>query len=569
MSQRASQWFKKMHDLPFLRRARATRWILTMSTSSYSILSDFLGSHDEALLPMATLLQTKCTIQLENREPLPYTPACVFASNNPQNDKRGLMLRSGVANWTFPAPRPEDIVNRGGGGKRKPSEVDLLDCKARIATGFRRLEELERKPDSEVLSTIGRKRIRDGESKKRALADPVQPSILMSSLTSSARFSTVKGGRKGLAIHANKSSVSSIAATWEDSGIDVCCAKTCHLGRRIAVGCDDSSIRIHSFENIGSDPCNILLGHRNGCPVFDVEWNKDGRSLLSCGGDGSIRLWDTMKCTPSDGSPSSAKGSGKLLSKKTQKDSASSDGCTVPGFQALESVAQTHGAALAVYKGHAPSTPVWSVSFAPCGYYFCSVGSDSSARLWTTDRSLPVRLFSGHTSENVNSVGWHPNANYVVTGSDDKTARLWDVQTGQSVRLLSGCNTGISKVRISPDGRYCAGAEYAGVIHLWDLGSGKKISSFRQGQTASKRERAVHSLSFSYCGNALAAGGDDCCVRIWDLKGLQKRPGSIEKEDLRKTPARTIPTRQTILMDLQYTKRNLLLAVGKRVSPVM
>jgi len=27
----------------------------------------------------------------------------------------------------------------------------------------------------------------------------------------------------------------------------------------------------------------------------------------------------------------------------------------------------------------------------------------------------------------------------------------------------------------------------------------------------------IHALSFSACGKALATGGDDCCVRIWDI----------------------------------------------------
>ena len=33
-------------------------------------------------------------------------------------------------------------------------------------------------------------------------------------------------------------------------------------------------------------------------PVFDVDWNRDGRTLLSAGGDGSVRLWDTMAIGP-------------------------------------------------------------------------------------------------------------------------------------------------------------------------------------------------------------------------------------------------------------------------------
>ena len=38
------------------------------------------------------------------------------------------------------------------------------------------------------------------------------------------------------------------------------------------------------------------------------------------------------------------------------------------------------GAALAVYRGHTPNTPIWSVAFAPCGYYFASAGADATGQ---------------------------------------------------------------------------------------------------------------------------------------------------------------------------------------------
>jgi hypothetical protein len=50
---------------------------------------------------------------------------------------------------------------------------------------------------------------------------------------------------------------------------------------------------------------------------------------------------------------------------------------------------------LAVYKGH--MLPVWDVAACPyfSPYYFASCGADRTARLWSTDRAQPLRLFVG------------------------------------------------------------------------------------------------------------------------------------------------------------------------------
>ena len=63
-----------MVKLPFLRRARAVRWQITLSNTSYGMLCQFLrstgaGVDDTSLLAMSTLLQTKCELHIERRDP--------------------------------------------------------------------------------------------------------------------------------------------------------------------------------------------------------------------------------------------------------------------------------------------------------------------------------------------------------------------------------------------------------------------------------------------------------------------------------------------------------------------
>jgi WD40 repeat protein len=570
LSLKASSAFDKMYDLPFLRRARAVRWQLTVSTTTYGLLSGFLNTTDTSLLAMSTLLQTKCELHVERRIPVPFVPACVLDGID---TKKRLGLNSVEINWAAPFSKPKNLRY---GLETLPFPKFTLDAeyeserdalkdrnnvefnRALLVNGFRRLEALERKREFDVMSSSSQKAVKDGELRIQRMADASRPTILMTTLFAKSNSESV---------YRRHNADTDISSIWEEASVGLVCAKLCEPdGRRVAVGCDDSAVRIWSAMSTAStnQPLQVLLGHKNGFPVFDVDWNRDGRCLLSAGGDGSVRLWDTMAVGPF-GEVVTAM---KLSSSTVKSNSGRTDeaDAMIPALRP-ESASYSSGAALAVYRGHAPNAPVWSVAFAPSGYYFASTGGDATARIWTTDRPVPVRLLTGHSSMNVNCIEWHPNCNYVLTGSDDKTARLWDVQTGRTVRLLSGCMAGVNSVQIDPSGRYAAVADYSGIICLWDLGTGKKVTEFRCRRADGRRFCAVdnvasHALRFSTCGTTLATGGDDCCIRIWDIqRDAGDRPRYTE-------PLHSFSTRQTITLDLYYSKRNLLLAAGKYVTPV-
>lgn len=635
LSQRATIAYDRMYDLPFLRRARAVRWQITLSTTSYGMLCQFLnsnvggGNNDTSLLAMSTLLQTKCELHVEQRDPLPFTPVVVLedevvvvAQNGvaKKTKKTNILRDKPAVQWAAPfkglsttnTDRPfpkfhleEEYENEKSAqeGKQKVEFNRSL-----LVNGFRRLEALERKRDFQAMAkekTAGKK-ANDGDKidaavrARKVLANPLEPSIMLSTLCANQ-------GRSSSSETGNSSSSSSSTNSgflWEESGIGITCASLSPPdGRKVAIGCDDSAIRIWNLmdNNNGTsvgDAGQVLLGHKNGFPVFDLSWNRDGRSLLSAGGDGSIRLWDTSAQGPfgevvqsstisgangpAVGTPVGAKKppinnamAKDMLLKATDRleKAKTNPDMDVPGLRP-ESKAYTSGAALAVYRGHAPNTPIWSVAFSPSGYYFVSGGSDATARLWTTDRPVPVRLFTGHTSNCIHSVVFHPNCNYVLSGGEDKTVRLWDIQTGQCVRLLNGCPAGVYKVDIDPSGQYAVGADVLGTVHVWDLATGKKVTELRSPRQASilqptsysQRKQSVdmiHSFAFSPCGSALATGGDDRIVRIWDIRKAISNPAPVMAD-----PVKSFATRRTVLMDLQYTKRNLLLSVGKYISAI-
>lgn len=578
MGKRATVAFERMANLPFLRRARAVRWQLTLSTSTHALLQRFLAS-EESLVAMAALLQTKCEVHVQQRMPLPFCPACVLDSSKTEegDNEAAIDLHEVPITWGAPTinreasgevPHPPKVLKESYDdakeAQRDKSRVEYN--RALLVNGFRRLQALERKREYESLSAESKKQLEEFPAEDIVYHAPsaLEPSILMTTLGND-------GAPKPPSQLRNN-----VASLWKDSGssVHVTCASSCPPdGHRVAVGCDDAAIRVYHLsddpETPSRSPNQVLLGHQNGFPVMDVSWNRDGRALLSAGGDGSIRLWD-VAVAGSFGEKTSppTRPSQPTSTKKPKVDSTSL--MDVPGAHA-EDYAQTSGAALSVYRGHVPGTPVWSVAFSPSGYYFCSTGADSTARLWTTDRPVPVRLLTGHTSKNVTCVTWHPNANYVLTGSEDRTVRLWDVQTGRTVRLLTGCNAGVSCVAISPGGRYAAGADCSGIVHLWDLSQGQKLTEFRSHMPEPRESlnAMIHTLSFSACGTALATGGDDCCVRIWDVQQVALATKSQEEPPrLISKPSHAFVTKRAMVLDLHYTKRNLLLSVGKLLDPI-
>ncbi|KAL3912915.1 MAG: hypothetical protein SGILL_006699 [Bacillariaceae sp.] len=672
LSQRASVAFEKMVKLPFLRRARAVRWQITLSNCSYGMLCQFLrntgaGVDDTSLLAMSTLLQTKCELHIEQRDPLPFTPAVILddnaaASMSTTNRNKYASLNETSVDWATPVSklnnREVDSAGSVLGDDRPFPKYQLAEeyddersarkakkqvefNRALLVNGFRRLEALEKKRDYEVMSSStpdkhssvapganssGDDHETVGDAKRIQIANPLEPSVLLSTLCANQIRKGTKGrsrtssfggssdvGRGGSSSK-NGSGVSFTENVWEESGIGITCAKLCQPdGRKVAVGCDDSAIRVWNLledlpgggdknQALAGDAGVVLLGHKNGFPIFDLSWNRDGRSLLSAGGDGSIRLWDTAAQGPfgevvsstrikgSTGRVTGSQFAGTMTKKGTLSHVAARDALskattnleeakkhpdmTVPGLRP-ETRPYTSGAALAVYRGHAPNTPIWSVAFAPCGYYFASAGSDATARLWVTDQPLPIRMFAGHTANCVHSVVFHPNCNYVLTGGEDKTVRLWDIQTGRCVRLLNGCPSGIYKVDIDPSGQYAVGADDLGTVHVWDLASGKKITELRAKKapipappaSASSQTRQhvnmVHGMAFSACGSALATGGDDRCVRIWDVRKAVSDPAPVVG-----IPHGSFATKRTMLLDLQFSKRNLLLGVGKYITGI-
>lgn len=208
-------------------------------------------------------------------------------------------------------------------------------------------------------------------------------------------------------------------------------------------------------------PCIDFVGH--SMPVYSVAQSECERFVYSGSGDDTIRIWDTsvVQC--------------------------------VGRYQCL-------------------STP-WSVKSSPIdAHYFAAGHADRTVSVYTMDRSTPVRLMTGHTSD-VNVVSWHGNGVLLASGSDDRSARLWDMRSADCVRIFRHCASPITALQVSSLGTLLAAGTEHGKIYVWDIRSSRQLAIL-QGHT-----EEVTSLSFSKDRTqALCSGAMDCSVRVWDLR---------------------------------------------------
>ncbi|KAG1700869.1 hypothetical protein DVH05_011755 [Phytophthora capsici] len=103
-----------------------------------------------------------------------------------------------------------------------------------------------------------------------------------------------------------------------------------------------------------------------------------------------------------------------------------------------------------------------------------------------------------------------------ATGSVVKTFEVTSERMTHQ-RTLSSLNADVSCVRYNHNGRILASSSVEGGICLDVASSGELLSRFfYPGETPATRR--VNAVQFSSGSRFLASGGNDGCVRVWDLK---------------------------------------------------
>ena len=330
----------------------------------------------------------------------------------------------------------------------------------------------------------------------------------------------------------------------------VSCMKPSRDATRIAAGFSDSTVRVWRLDAVARrDGARASNGAAHRGPVYACAWSAEARFLLTSAADGCAVLWDTGGV---DAKPGAQDGG---LNRQSSQLPGPPGGLSRARTMS-DDLSQQHQhkpRALARYRAHG-GRPAFDVAWSDLasGRLFATAGGDRTCRLFATDRVDPLRIFVGHWGE-VLKVKWHPNAHYLLTASVDKSLRLWDVRArGDGVRcarILDGGGV-FSAIDLSPDGKYAAAADHDGKLHLWHLDSGRPIAS--GGDVP-----GVHALAFSNAGAALATGGRDNSVNIWDANAIHN-----DTNNFFAAPRHTFRTKSTPVFDLTWTFGNLCIVSG-------
>ena len=233
-----------------------------------------------------------------------------------------------------------------------------------------------------------------------------------------------------------------------------------NLEKDIFAVADDKTVIILSVSN--GRKLRFLRKHTG--KVCDVAISPHGKHLVSVSGDDrTIRIWDLD--------------SGELI--------------------------QTIGANIG---------PTTSVQYTPDGTMFITgaIGSDRTFKFWDA-KTFQLLKTSPQQPGFINDLAISNDGTKLVAAVRN-FVKIWDLSTLQEIRSIKGPRLDINMIAISPNNRTVATANKEGTIMLFDLVTGRKIT------TLQGHQGWVLSLDFSPDGKYLYSGAEDKIVKVWQLQ---------------------------------------------------
>jgi BlaR1 peptidase M56/WD domain, G-beta repeat len=257
-------------------------------------------------------------------------------------------------------------------------------------------------------------------------------------------------------------------------------------------------------DDVGRGPLPVrrLLGHTAG--IGEVAFSPDGRKVMSCSADGTIRLWEVDTGE-------------HLQTLLGHRGAVKSVVFSLDGRRALSSGTDATvrywdidtGRELRRFVGHYGM--VYSAVLANDDRQVLSCGQDNTLRSWDTATGRQVRVLEVNKRP-IRSVAVSHDSPLALSGGDDGVGRVWDLATGEELHRLEGHTGEIWHVAMSPDGQMGLTAGLDKNILMWDLRTGKLIHRF-QGH-----EGEVNNLVFSPDGRRFLSASDDMTIRVWDVQ---------------------------------------------------
>ncbi len=262
-------------------------------------------------------------------------------------------------------------------------------------------------------------------------------------------------------------------------------------GARALTASRDYTFRL--WDLAGRAPIQLVRGH--GRPVYGVAFDKN--SVVSAGGDGTLRVWDArtgaetqvmtiaknaaayaVATTPDGHQAVVGSDDGKLhgiwaaprsSAPRRPAPAASSAWPCPPTARARSPAAATARSRCGMWASGASwaassrDSQVNTVAFAPDGKHAVAGFDNTQLRLYDIARARERR--SSWATRAWSSARWSPDGHSLLSASEDDTLRVWEV-AGQTWSVLAGHTAAVTSVAYCPDGS-CADPRGARTAPCW------------------------------------------------------------------------------------------------------
>lgn len=288
--------------------------------------------------------------------------------------------------------------------------------------------------------------------------------------------------------------------TLKGSGSIMWAVAVTATGRRAVSGSGDALVRVWDLDN--GECVATLRGHT--ARVLSVAISANGRRAISGSGDGTVLVWDleTGSCLAK-----LRAGIGEVRSVAMTIDGTRALSCSNDDFARVWDLIKNDR----VGSLKAGGSSVFAAALSANGRV---AATSQKAGICVWESSARGRYFGPSSSQEfpIRTVAMTASGDKIISGSDDTTIRVWDVETGRCLGILEGHTGAISKVTITPDGRWAASCSKADkTVRLWDIPTGTCQATFTVEQDA------LTDVAITSDGRRVICAAWSGDLLIWDL----------------------------------------------------
>jgi len=212
-------------------------------------------------------------------------------------------------------------------------------------------------------------------------------------------------------------------------------------------------------------PSRALSGHTDAVRSF--AFSPDGRLLVSCGNDNTVRVWNVED-----------------------------------------------GRSIRTFRGH--GSRVQACVFSHDARWILSTGYDSQVRRWSIEGDDEIHILQGRPLEGhldaVLAAHFSPDGSRIVTASQDRQAKSWQSSSGEELRTYAeGHGFLASSVLFFPDAKKLVTSALDNTTRIWDVAAGVELHRLDgTGRSAA--------LALTPDGSRIVTGSDDNSVRVWNAE---------------------------------------------------